>query len=639
MCGIAGILSKSQISEGDKKLLKEMGDLMTHRGPDGEGFYFDSTIGLVHRRLSIIDLEGGKQPLCNEDGTVWVTFNGEIYNYVELRDQLIQKGHKFVTSSDTEVIVHLYEEKGDDFVNDLRGMFAIGLWDARNKRLLLVRDRLGKKPLFYATLKDRVVFASELKALLPVPGLSRDIEPEALVDYFSLLYVPAPKSIYRQVRKVRPAHLVVFDSQGMRERSYWDIEFGESEHRSESEWCEELLHVYQEAIRIRLRSDVPLGAFLSGGVDSSSVVALMSRMNGRKVNTCSVGFDEKEFDESAEAAAFAKRFNTDHYEERVRPSALSVLDRLAWHYDEPFADSSAVPTYYVSQAARRHVTVALSGDGGDENFAGYRRYHHDVVENRCRAYIPDSIRAPVFGILGRLYPKLDWAPQMFRAQATFRAMSRSPVEGYFFSISAIKPEMLANLFTKDFQRTVERYSPVSMFEEIYNRHPRADHLSRLQYLDIKTYLVDDILVKVDRASMAVSLEVRCPILDHKFMELAARIPSSLKLKEGQGKFIFKKALAGVLPAEVLTRRKQGFAVPLAAWFRGELKEMSGDLLLASDPLGILRSDTVAAIWKQHQSGLRDHSTPLWSLLMYRLWQQKFLHTPVPELASGAPPIR
>lgn len=639
MCGIAGILSKSQISEGDKKLLKEMGDLMTHRGPDGEGFHFDSTIGLVHRRLSIIDLEGGKQPLCNEDGTVWVTFNGEIYNYVELRDRLIQKGHKFVTSSDTEVIVHLYEEKGDDFVNDLRGMFAIGLWDARHKRLLLVRDRLGKKPLFYATLKDRVVFASELKALLPVPGLSRDIEPEALVDYFSLLYVPAPKSIYREVRKVRPAHLIVFDSQGMRERSYWDIEFGAPEQRSESEWCEELLHVYQEAIRIRLRSDVPLGAFLSGGVDSSSVVALMSRMNGRRVNTCSVGFDEKEFDESAEAAAFAKRFNTDHFEERVRPSALSVLDRLAWHYDEPFADSSAVPTYYVSQAARRHVTVALSGDGGDENFAGYRRYHHDVVENRCRAYIPDSIRAPLFGTLGRLYPKLDWAPQMFRAQATFRALARSPVEGYFFSISAIKPEMIANLFTEDFQRTIERYSPVSMFQEIYNRHPNADHLSRLQYLDMKTYLVDDILVKVDRASMAVSLEVRCPILDHKFMELAARIPSSLKLKEGQGKFIFKKALAGVLPAEVLTRRKQGFAVPLAAWFRGELKEMSGDLLLATDPQGILRSDTVAAIWKQHQSGMRDHSTPLWSLLMYRLWQKKFLQTPVTQLANGAPLTR
>ena len=310
MCGIAGIFSQSQIASGDRQVLKRMADVMVHRGPDGEGFYFDAHVGLAHRRLSIIDLEGGKQPLSNEDGTVWVTFNGEIYNYLELRELLLQKGHKFTTSSDTEVIVHLYEEKGDEFLADLRGMFAIGLWDARKRRLLLARDRVGKKPLFYATLGNRIIFASELKSLLQVPGVSKDIEPEALVDYFSLLYVPAPKSIYRQVRKVRPASFIIFDSQGMCERSYWDIQFDAPETKSESDWCEELLQVYQEAIRMRLRSDVPLGAFLSGGVDSSSVVALMSRMNDRPVNTCSVGFDEKEFDESPEAAAFARRLGT-----------------------------------------------------------------------------------------------------------------------------------------------------------------------------------------------------------------------------------------------------------------------------------------------------------------------------------------
>jgi asparagine synthase (glutamine-hydrolysing) len=632
MCGIAGIFSRSQIASGDRQVLKRMADVMVHRGPDGEGFYYDAHVGLAHRRLSIIDLEGGKQPLSNEDGTVWVTFNGEIYNYLELRELLLQKGHKFTTSSDTEVIVHLYEEKGDDFLTDLRGMFAIGLWDARKRRLLLARDRVGKKPLFYATLSNRIVFASELKSLLQVPGVSKDIEPEALVDYFSLLYVPAPKSIYRQVRKVRPASFVVFDSQGMCERSYWDIHFDAPETKRESDWCEELLQVYQEAIRMRLRSDVPLGAFLSGGVDSSSVVALMSRMNDRPVNTCSVGFDEKEFDESPEAAAFARRLGTEHHEERVRPDALSVLDRLAWFFDEPFADSSAIPTFYVSQAARRHVTVALSGDGGDENFAGYRRYYHDLVENRCRSYIPDGIRGPVFGALGRWYPKLDWAPRMLRAQATFRAFARSPVEGYFFSVSAIKPETLATLFTADFMESVGGYSPVGLFEDLYNRPVDADHLSRLQYLDIKTYLVDDILVKVDRASMAVSLEVRCPLLDHKFMELIARIPSSLKLKGSQGKYIFKQALGAVLPSEVLTRRKQGFAVPLAAWFRRDLKELASDILLSPDRLGVLRSDSVAAMWKHHQSGLSDQSTPLWTILMYRLWQEKFLRGTLSEAA-------
>ena len=633
MCGIAGILTKSGITEAAKAQLKRMADVLVHRGPDGEGFHFDQSIGLAHRRLSIIDLEGGKQPLSNEDGTVWVTFNGEIYNYVELREQLIHKGHKFATSSDTEVIVHLYEEKGEDFVSHLRGMFAIALWDAGKKRLVLTRDRVGKKPLFYAMVQDSVVFASEMKSLLQIPGFSKDLDHEAVVDYFSLLYVPAPKSIFRHVRKVRPAHYVVIDSQGVREKAYWDISFDETEVKSEERWCEELLDVYREAVRLRLRSDVPLGAFLSGGVDSSSVVALMSNMNGRRVNTCSVGFDEKEFDESLHAAAFAKQFDTDHYEEKVRPDALSIIDRLAWFYDEPFADSSAVPTYYVSQAARRRVTVALSGDGGDENFAGYRRYHHDLLENRCRSYVPEDIRRPLFETLGRWYPKLDWAPRVFRAQATFRAFARTPIEGYYYSVSGIKPETVRLLLSGDLFSSVNDYSPLTFFEDLYNRPQKADHLSRLQYLDMKTYLVDDILVKVDRASMANSLEVRCPILDHKFMELVARIPSGLKLKDGQGKYIFKRALGRLLPKDVLTRRKQGFAVPLGDWFRGELKPMAADLLLSQDPLGILQAPTVRSLWRQHQSGGRDHSTALWAILMYRLWQKTYLDKTATSIES------
>jgi asparagine synthase (glutamine-hydrolysing) len=624
MCGIAGLITQAPLDDGDKEILKRMARTMVHRGPDGEGFYFDDRAGLAHRRLSIIDLEGGKQPMSNEDGTVWVTFNGEIYNYVELREALERKGHRFKTDSDTETIVHLYEEHGVDFPKFLRGMFAVGLWDRRERRLVLSRDRLGKKPLFYGRVGDNFYFASELKALLEAPGFQRDIDPEALTDYFSLLYIAAPKTIYKSVKKVRPAHTLVIDGSGMKELCYWDLDFNQPEEKSEERWCEDLLSTYEEAVRLRLRSDVPLGAFLSGGVDSSSVVALMHRIGGQRLNTCSIGFDEKEFDESAHAAAFAKSLGTEHHEDRVRPEAVKILDLLAWHYDEPFADSSAVPTYYVSQAARRHVTVALSGDGGDENFAGYRRYFHDCLENWARSFFPASFRTHFFGALGRWYPKLDWAPRPLRGQATFRALSRNSAGGYFYSVSGIKPEIKAELLCGDFTCALDGYDPLLLFQDYYDRQAAADHLSRLQYLDIKTYLVDDILVKVDRASMANSLEVRCPILDHKFMEVAARIPPSLKLKGTQGKYIFKQSLRAVLPNEILTRPKQGFAMPLGDWFRSDLKRLGPDLLLTPDPLGVVDSAAVRRIWEKHQSGLRDFSTPLWAILMYRLWHRTFI---------------
>jgi asparagine synthase (glutamine-hydrolysing) len=624
MCGIAGIFAKSGLTPDDQQALNRMSNALVHRGPDGDGFYIDGFIGLAHRRLSIIDLEGGKQPLANENGTVWVALNGEIYNYIELREQLFQKGHRFATSSDTEVIVHLYEDKGEDFVSYLRGMFAIALWDANTRRLLLVRDRLGKKPIFYGFAEDKLVFASEMKALLQVSTMSRDVDYQALVDYFSLRYIPSPKSIFRAIRKVRPGHYLVIDSKGCREREYWDISFDELEERSEAEWCEELLRALQEAVRLRLRSDVPLGAFLSGGVDSSSIVALISRMNKGRVSTCSVGFDEKDYDESIHAAEFARLLKTQHHEEMVRPDALFVLDKLSAIYDEPFGDWSAVPTYYVSQAARRHVTVALSGDGGDENFAGYRRYHLDVMQNRFRSYFPATVRKRVFDALGTWYPRLAWAPPIFRAQATFQALSRCPVEGYFYSVSAIRPEVKNLLLTGDVHQTMKGYNSANLFHDFYDHPERADHLSRLQYLDMKTYLVDDILVKIDRASMANSLEVRSPLLDHKFVELAAHIPSSLKLKAGQSKYIFKKAVSQLLPIEVLNRRKQGFAVPMAGWLRGQLRDFSGDLMLSEDPLGFLDRKAVGVLWTDHQAGRYNYSAELWAILMYRLWQKMFL---------------
>jgi asparagine synthase (glutamine-hydrolysing) len=624
MCGIAGIVTTGRLAQGDRDLLQRMTRTLYHRGPDGEGFYFDERAALGHRRLSIIDLDSGKQPMCNEDESIWVVFNGEIYNYLDLRKDLAAKGHVFKTESDTEVIVHLYEELGEKFPERLRGMFAIGLWDKKNRRLVLTRDRIGKKPLYYAFVGDAVYFASEMKSLLHVPGLRRDVDEQAVSDYFSLLYVPAPKSIFKSVRKVKPAHYLVIDERGARESCYWDLDFTVSEGKSEKVWCEEFLAAYEEAVRIRLLSDVPLGAFLSGGVDSSSVVALMTRINGQRVTTCSVGFAEKEFDESAAAAKFAAALGTDHHEERGRTDALGLLGKLVWHYDEPFADSSAVPTYYVSQAARRHVTVALSGDGGDENFAGYRRYFHDCLEHRARSFLPEGFRRPVFGALGRWYPKLDWAPRFLRAQATFRALSYRSVEGYFYSVSAVKPDLKRTMLSEDFQRTLDGYDPLTIFDEVYHRPKNADHLSRLQYLDIKTYLVEDILVKVDRASMANSLEVRSPLLDHVLMELIARMPSSLKLKGKTGKYIFKKSLEAILPREILTRPKQGFAIPQAEWFRKDLREAAAATLFQPDPMGILNPKAVAALWSKHQSGFSDFSTPLWTLFMYRLWQECYL---------------
>ncbi len=624
MCGIAGIVSRAPFSDGDRETLKRMTRALVHRGPDGEGFYFDKKAGLGHRRLSIIDLDTGTQPMSNEDDSMWVVFNGEIYNYTDLREDLITKGHAFKTTSDTEVIVHLYEEHGEDFPKKLRGMFAIGLWDKNKQRLILTRDRLGKKPLYYAFINSSLYFASEIKSLFHAPGFKRDIDLEALSDYFSLLYIPAPKSIFKIVRKVKPAHTLIIDGENIRDINYWDLNFDETDDRSEARWCEDFLRAYDEAIRLRLRSDVPLGAFLSGGVDSSSVVALMSKISGNPITTCSVGFDEKEFDESIDAAEFAAELGTDHHEERISPDAMAVLPKLAWHYDEPFADSSAVPTFYVSQAARRHVTVALSGDGGDENFAGYRRYLYDCLENRARSFLPDALRSQLFGTLGRWYPKLDWAPRFLRAQATFRALSFNGVEGYFYSVSAIKPEVKSLILSDDFQRSINGYSPLCVFEDYYNYPKTDDHLSRLQYLDIKTYLVDDVLVKVDRASMANSLEVRSPLLDHILMEMVARIPSKLKLHGRKGKYILKKALEPVLPSRILARPKQGFAVPIARWMRKEIKETTADLLLTPDPMGVLNSQSVRELWDKHQEGFRDFSTPLWTILMFRLWQDNFL---------------
>lgn len=623
MCGICGILEYDRRTNLPAELVHGMNETIVHRGPDDGGVFVGPGIGLGHRRLSIIDISGGHQPMSNEDETIWVLLNGEIYNYSDLRSELLRRGHKFATKSDTEAIVHLYEECGYDCFSKLRGMFSIAIWDSRVRKLILARDRVGKKPLYYAADRNKILFGSELKALL-APGLiSREIDEHALSDYFSYGYVPAPKSVFRSIRKVLPGHYLVASREGLQEVGYWDLSFASVQDKNESQWCDELRHSLCEATRVRLMSDVPLGAFLSGGIDSSSVVAMMSHLMKKPVTTCSIGFDEKKYDETEYARQIASLFSTHHHEETVQPDAVAIVDKLAWHFDEPFADSSAIPTYYVSKIARRHVTVALGGDGGDESFAGYRRYKLDYYENTLRNKVPAAMRRSVFGPLGRFYPPIAWAPRVFRAKATFQSLSRSPLEGYFNSISLFRAPDKDALFTRDFALRLQGYDSIDVVRRYYDRADTTDLLSRIQYVDIKTYLTDDILTKVDRASMAVSLEVRAPLLDHSILELAATIPSSLKLRSGNGKHILKKALEPILPKNILYRPKQGFAVPLDLWFRRELKESAHDIILQPDD-GILDRRFLQRIWDQHQKRHYDRSALLWSVLMFRKWQRTFI---------------
>lgn len=619
MCGICGTFEPGGRRIVQRDMLEAMADTIRHRGPDDAGYYACGSVGLAHRRLSIIDVAGGHQPLSNEDGTIWIVFNGEIYNFEELNRQYLSTGHTFRTRSDTETIVHLYEELGERCFSELRGMFSLALWDSRRRRMVLARDRVGKKPLFYSWDGQRLVFGSEMKALFAAGGISKEIDLEAVSDYFSYQYVPAPKTIYRSIRKLPAGHYLVADNTGIRETEFWDIRFDDSVQRSESEWCEMLLDEYRTAVRLRLVSEVPLGAFLSGGVDSSSVVALMNDVQ-RPITTCSIGFTEDAYNEAEDAKRFAATLDAHHYEQIVRPRAIDLIPKLAWHYDEPFADSSAIPTYYVSKVAREHVTVALSGDGGDENFAGYRRYKLTLWEERLRSRFPPAFRRTLFGAAGRLYPKMGWAPRVFRAKSTLQSLSRSPIDGYFYGMSCCPPELKPRLFSGDLLQRLNGYDSADVLRYHYARAGTKDPLSRIQYVDIKTYLTDDILVKVDRASMANSLEVRCPLLDHKLMELAAQIPSGLKLHRNRGKYILKRALRHVLPAEILNRSKKGFTMPVAEWFRGDLKTFAHDTLTRPGD-DLLNPTFLARCWTEHQRGQRDWSALLWCVLMFRTWQE------------------
>ena len=625
MCGLAGLFSPRSTEPRvyERALVERMTDAIFHRGPDEGGAHIEPHVALGHRRLSIIDVATGQQPLFNEDGSVAVVFNGEIYNFLELVPELEAAGHRFHTRSDTEVIVHAWEEWGAACVKRFRGMFAFALWDRNRMTLFMARDRLGVKPLFYGWLADgTLAFGSELKCIKLLPGFDARIDDCAVEDFFAFGYIPDPRTIYANAFKLPPAHTLEFRVGDARPRieQYWDVSFEPDERITLDDACDQLRERLTEAVRIRMMSEVPLGAFLSGGVDSSAVVAAMAGLSTDPVKTCSIAFDVPEFDESNYAAMVAQRYKTDHHVETVGSDDFGLIDKLVDLYDEPFADSSALPTYRVCELARKRVTVALSGDGGDETFGGYRRYKLHLMEEQFRSALPLSLRKMIFGPLGALYPKLDWAPRPLRGKTTFQALARDPVQAYFHSVSILRDDERQALYSPEFKRRLGGYNAIEVFRRHAATAPTDQPLALIQYLDYKTYLPGDINTKVDRASMAHSLEVREPLMDHLLVEWAARLPQSLKIGGGEAKLVLKKAMEGMLPEDVLYRQKMGFAVPLAKWFRGPLRADVQQLLTGDAPAleDMFEPARLRALHSDHLSGRRDWSAPIWALNCFSL---------------------
>ena len=648
MCGLAGKLLFDASRPVSRETLMRMADCVAHRGPDAAGFYQDAGVGLAHRRLSIIDLATGDQPLANEDGSVQVVFNGEIYNFAELRLELESHGHRFRTRSDTEVIAHGFEQWGEDCVSRFRGMFAFAVWDRRRRVLLLARDRLGVKPLYYAPLPDGIVFGSEIKSLLEDPSVARDWDPEALDAYLTLGYVPAPRTIYRGVRKLDAAETLLVDGSRLRLRRYWDLEFtGGGGRRREDEYLEELGVLLDEAVRLRLISDVPLGAFLSGGIDSSAVVAAMVRMSNAPVLTMSVGFDAKEYDELEHALTVARHLGCEAHTRVIDPQLEGLLPGLAWHMDEPFADSSAVPTYYVSRAAREQVTVALSGDGGDEVWAGYSRHAVERAEIRVRNWL-----GPMTGAAGRVGHAL---PAALRGSRSLGHLAYPPPLAYALkhAYDYFDDGLRARCYTGDFAAAVRGSDPYAKHRQLYMECGSTDPVDRAMYVDLKTYLVDDVLTKVDRTSMAVSLETREPMLDHKLLEYAATVPSSLKLHNGTTKYLLRRLLHRRLPASIVERPKQGFAAPIGKWLTGPLRALGEDVLFSGrlGQRGIFQEPALRRLWDDHTTGRGEHRHRLWAVIMLELWFRQFIdgtarasdelpfrvEAPVQQLDAAAPP--
>jgi asparagine synthase (glutamine-hydrolysing) len=604
-----------------------MRDTLSHRGPDDKGYYVGPGVALGHRRLSIIDLRPeGRQPMANENNTIQIVFNGEIYNFSEHRNRLISRGHRFRSHTDTEVIIHLYEELGVECLRLLRGMFALAIWDERKQLLFLARDRLGKKPLYYYFDGHRFLFGSEAKAILAYPGISREPDLQALDYYVSFGYVPAPFSVFKGVRKLPPAHYLTFERGRLEVRRYWQVHYLPKLNISEQEACEQILERLTEAVKIRLISDVPLGAFLSGGIDSSTIVALMSKLGSAPVKTFSIGFREPKYNETQYARLLASKFNTDHHEFIVEPDATSVLERLVWHYDEPYADSSALPTYYLSKLTRDYVTVALNGDAGDENFGGYRRYLSTLIAQHLYG-LPTPLRSMANSV-ARIGDKffLGKGPFASKLHTLAKVIVTEPRRTYAGMLTIFDAPSRHNLYSDSFAHEINGDAAEQMILRIYDASD-ADHIvDATLNVDLNFYLPYDLLVKVDIASMAVGLEARSPMVDHEFIEFIARLPTRFKISGITLKAIFKKALRNVLPEQILSRRKMGFGVPLDHWFRGQLSDYLHDILLSSRALGrgYFKPGAVEHVIDAHIGGVANHQYQLWTLLMFELWHRIFL---------------
>ena len=622
MCGIAGFL-RSCVPNADRTQLKQMGDVIRHRGPDAGGEYLDDQVGLAHRRLSIIDLSPqGNQPMFSADGRLVIVFNGEIYNFLELRTELERLGVGFRTKTDTEVILALYRLQGTACLKRLNGMFAFAIWDFADKTLFLARDRIGKKPLYYYHGGgDRLAFASEIKSLFQLPGIGRDMETTALTDYLKYLYVPAPKTIYRNIYKLPPAHCLMVRPGGEPlVTEYWDVDFSTRTLCSPAEAEHTLLELLRNSTACRMIADVPLGTFLSGGVDSSAVVALMARESADPVKTCTIGFNDKRHDESPYARQVADLFATDHREYQVQANIQETVAIMPKYFDEPFADSSAVPTYHVSRLARKAVTVALAGDGGDESFAGYDKYAVELKEDLVRHYVPRPLLTMIHAGAQCWHHPLARKTRSLSGSALLE-----PARAFYRTNSFIDDDTLTRILSDKVRRTCSGYDPGMHTTRYWDRVRGADHVTCMLYTDLKTYLPDDILVKVDRMSMAHALEVRAPFLDYRIIEFAASLPSQWKIQRNNKKIILRKTFGRLLPESILNRPKHGFTVPLDAWFRGELKPLAEQCLLSQPSMAeYLDLAAVQRIWLDHQEKKTDHGTLLWSLLMLALWQREYL---------------
>jgi asparagine synthase (glutamine-hydrolysing) len=635
MCGIAGMVLADPAGRVDEKRLDRMSAVLAHRGPDDAGLYCRGPVGLAHRRLSIIDLSAaGRQPMANEDGTIWIVFNGEIYNFQTLRPALEAAGHVFRSRTDTEVILHLYEERGPDCLSYLRGMFAFAIWDGRRRRLFLARDRLGKKPLVYQTDDQAFRFASEAKAILQDPAVEPRPALPAIARYLTYGYVPGAHSAFQGFQRLPPAHYLLWEDGRVAVTRYWRLRHAVRAGRPEAVWCEEIRARLDEAVRLRLVSDVPLGAFLSGGVDSSAVVAVMAQASPGRVKTFSIGFDEPEYDELRYARLVAERFGTEHHELVVRPDAARVLPKLAWHYDEPFGDSSAVPTYYVAEMTRRHVTVALNGDAGDEAFGGYERYLASLLAQRLDR-LPGAglLRGTARAALAVWPPTVKRTGLPARARRFLEGVGETPERRYARWFCHFHGSRKAELCTPGFLDDAGESDDLEDLLAAFSAQDGADLLAATMGVDAELYLPDDLLVKVDIASMAHGLEARSPFLDHELMEFAATIPSALKVRGRETKRILKTALQGLLPEPVLARRKMGFGVPIDHWLRHELRDLAYDTLLSRRALGreYFRAEVVRRLLDEHVHGQANLQYWLWTLLMLELWHRTYID-PDGELA-------